>query len=138
MLKNSRAFTYIELLIALAIIAILFVPVMQLFSYSIYSSSVSQDKITAANLARWQMERLKNLNLTKEGLRRLGNETYPSMDQDPVEMNKLKWRIKRTIVIESDPLEVRISVCRDKEENPLVTLVTLMEDTHWETVNSYR
>ncbi|MFH1797721.1 MAG: prepilin-type N-terminal cleavage/methylation domain-containing protein [Candidatus Omnitrophota bacterium] len=134
MLKKKKAFTYIELLVALAIIAVLFVPVMQLFSYSVYSSSVSQDIITAANLARWQTERLKNLNLTKEELRRRGNEVYPPMDEEPVEMNKLKWRIKREIIAESDPLEVRIVVFPDKEEKPLITLVTLIEDMQWETV----
>lgn len=136
MFKNKHAFTYIELLVALAIIAVFFVPVMQLFSYAVYSSSVSQDAITAANLARWQMERLKNLNLTKAGLLRLGNEIYPQMDEEPVKMNEVKWRIKRTVVFESEPLEVRISVCRDGQEKPLVTLVTLIEDMQWESVNS--
>ena len=64
----KRGFTYIELLIALAILGVLFVPVMHLFSYSVHSSGESRDLITATNLARWQMERLKNLGLKKEEL----------------------------------------------------------------------
>ncbi len=133
---NKKAFTFIELLVALAIIAVLFVPVMQLFSHSVYTSSVSQDTITAANLARWQMEKVKNLNLSKEQLSRMGNEVYPPLDAPPIEMNKVKWRINRTVGPGQDPLELRISVCRDTETTPLVTLVTLIEDMHWEKVEA--
>jgi len=133
---NKKAFTFIELLVALAIIAVLFVPVMQLFSHSVYSSSVSQDTITAANLARWQMERVKNLNLSKEQLSRMGNEIYPPLNTPPIEMNGVKWRIRRVIMQGSDPLEIRISVGRDAETVPLVTLFTLIEDMHWEKVEA--
>ena len=59
----QKGFTYIELLITLAIIAVLFVPMMQLFSHSLYSTGVSQGLITAVNLAKWEMERTKNLNI---------------------------------------------------------------------------
>jgi len=133
---NQKAFTFIELLVALAIIAVLFVPVMQLFSHSVYSASVSQDTITAANLARWQMERVKNLNLSKEQLTLMGNEIYPPLTALPIEMNNAKWRIKRAIINGTDPLEIRISVCRDDETIPIVTLVTLIEDMHWEKVEA--
>ncbi len=131
----KRAFTYIELLITLAIIAVLFVPVMQLFSHSMHSTGASRDLITATNLAKWEMERVKNLKLTKQQLKQLGDSVYPGEGEEPLEMNQMKWRIARKIIQESDPLEVRVSVYHDGHpEESLVTLVTLIEDMSWEEV----
>jgi len=128
----KKGFTYIELLITLAIIAILFVPVMQLFSHSVYSSGTSQDLITAANLAKWQMERLKNLGYTKEQLQKIEENVYPPLDQPPLEMNNQKWRIIQDIPKEeSGPLQVTVSVYRNGEAEPFITLVTLIEDMYW-------
>ena len=122
---GQKGFTYIELLVALAVIGALFVPVMRLFSHSLYSSTVSRDLITATNLAKWQMERLKNLNLTKERLLRMGDGVYPPMDEAPMEMNNAKWRIRRVVVkgeLPDDvnlkkPVEIRVLVYRAKEMN---------------------
>jgi len=131
----KKGFTYIELLITLAIIGVLFVPVMQLFSHSLYSTGESQDLITATNLAKWEMERVKNLALTKQQLRKAGDSIYPGAGQEPLEMNHMKWRIERKIIPEKDPLEVRVSAYHDGEPaNPLVTLVTLIEDMTWEEI----
>ena len=88
--------------------------------------------MTATGLAKWQMEKLKNLNFTKEKLRRMGDAIYPPLDEEPIEMNDMKWRIKRIVVKEKDPLEVQISAFRDGEDTrSLTTLVTLFEDTSW-------
>jgi prepilin-type N-terminal cleavage/methylation domain-containing protein len=149
----KRAFTYIELLITLTILAVLFVPVMQLFSHSLYASSTSQDLMTATSLARWEMERIKNLNVTKEQLKEMGDSLYPPLDEGPIEMNEMKWRIKREIIKDTNPLEVRVHVyaVRKKkevgeeeevseelyyiqEDKPNVTLVTLIENMFWEEI----
>ncbi|MFH1855996.1 MAG: prepilin-type N-terminal cleavage/methylation domain-containing protein [Candidatus Omnitrophota bacterium] len=130
--RNRVGFTFIELLIALAVLAILFVPVMQLFSQSLYFSSYSQEVMTAVNLAKWDMERMKNLNFTKEQLREADGSMYPDVEEPPLEMNGLKWRIEREIVKGSDPVEVRVSVYRSQTmDNPLISLVTLIEDMTW-------
>lgn len=152
-LPSLRAFTYIELLITLTVIAVLFVPIMQLFSHSLIASSTSQDLITATGLARWEMERIKNLNVTKEKLIEIGDSLYPPVDEEPMKLNEMLWRIKREIIEGSDPLEVRVHVysLRKKgavgeeeeasdeleylaDEKPLMTLVTLFEDMFWEEV----
>ena len=129
---DTRSFTYIELLIALAIIAVLFIPVMQLFSECLHSTGGSRDLITALHLAKWEMERTKNLNVTKSQLKEMGDSLYPAPGEEPLEINGLKWRIKREIIQASDPLEVRVYVFRDAQpQKPLVILVTLIEDTAW-------
>lgn len=137
--RRRPGFTYIELLITLAVMGILFIPVMQLFSQSLYASGSTQDLITATSLARWEMERIRNLNVTKERLKEMGNSIYPPMDEPPFEMNGMKWRITREMVEETDPLEVRVHVARDAEpERPVVTLVTLVENTYWEKLTPVR
>jgi len=133
--EKMKGFTYIELLITLAIIAVLFVPIMQLFSNSLYSVSASQDLITATNLAKWEMERTKNLNVTNAQLEEIGDGIYPASEEEPLEMNNAKWRIVRDIMENSDPLEVRVSVYREGESpQSVVTLVTLIEDMTWEEI----
>lgn len=130
--SNRRGFTFIEVLIALAILGILFVPVMQLFSNALYFSSYSQDIITATNLAKWEMERVKNVNLTKVQLKELDDLIYPPTEEPPLKMNGLEWRIKREIIQSSDPVEVKVSVFRDKApDKPIISLVTLVEDMTW-------
>lgn len=133
--KSRKAFTYIELLIALAVMAILIVPVMQLFSHTLSSISSSQGLIVATNLAKWQMERVKNLNFTTKQFQELGTTIYPPLEEEPLEMDNLKWRIETEFVSGSSPLEVRVNVhyAIDMGKS-VVTLVTLIEDMTWEKV----
>lgn len=137
----KRGFTYIELLITLAVMAILLVPVMQLFAHTLNSVSSSQGLIVATNLARWQMERIKNLNFTTKRFQELGTVIHPPLEEEPMEMDDLKWRIK-TEFIGSSPLEVRVAVYYAIDlpagqagmKKPVMTLVTLIEDMTWEQV----
>jgi len=128
-----------ELLIALAIMAVLIIPVMQLFSSSLYGGSFTQDLISATSLARWQMERVKNLNMTKAQLIDLGDFVYPEENREPLELNDMKWRIKTEFVKGTDPLEVRVGVYKEGQPyEPIVTLVTLIEDMFWEEIQAIR
>lgn len=132
---RKNGFTYIELLITLAIIAVLFVPMMQLFSHSLNSTVVSQNLITATNLAKWEMEKIKNLNVTELQLQEIGDTLYPPLKEEPLEMNNVKWRIKREIVAGSKPLQVSVKVYREGEPREVVVrLVTLIGDRSWEEV----
>lgn len=134
---EERGFTFIEILMAMSIIAILFVPVMQLFSNSLFSTTVSLQTITAMNMAQSEMERVINLNLTKAQLKKIGNVVIPPETEKPLEMNHEFWRVRREIVADSDPLEVRLMVYRDTDPGKiLVTLTTLVEDLMWDSVKT--
>ena len=121
----------------LAVVGILFVPVMQLFSSTLYSTNQNQEMITAMNLAQSEIERTINLNLTKAQLQEHGTEIIPPVDEKPLELNKSFWRIKREIVPGTDPLEIRVMVYKEERpDKPLVTLVTLIEDMMWDQVKT--
>ena len=135
--RRPGGFTFIEILMTLTIIAVLFVPVMQLFSNSLVSTNDNLEMITAMNLAQSEIERTINLNLTKEQLKASGTTITPPEKDPPIELNHVQWRVKREIVIDTDPVEVRVSVYRDKEpEKEMVVLVTLVEDMMWQSVKS--
>jgi hypothetical protein len=121
----------------LTVIAVLFLPVMQLFSNSVYFTSENLDRITAMNLAQSEMERTINLNLTKEQLKKVGTQIFPPLEKDPFKINRGAWRVQREIVEDSDPLEVRVKVFRDGQpDKVLITLVTLIEDMMWDQVKT--
>ena len=134
---SANGFTFVEILITLAVIGILFVPVMQLFSHSIYATADSLDLITATNLAKSEMERTLNMNKTKAQLREMGDQQFPPPAEPPMEMNHTQWRVYREFIEGSNPLEVRIHVYRDKDpKKDVVMLVTLVEDMMWESVKA--
>jgi prepilin-type N-terminal cleavage/methylation domain-containing protein len=135
--SRQKGFTFIEILITLTVIALLFVPVMQLFSNSLYSTGENLDRITAMNLAQSEMERTINLNMTKAQLKKDGSKVFPSLDGPPYAINKGFWRVQRQVMEDSDPVEVRIKVFKDGQpEKVLVTLTTLVEDMMWDQVTS--
>jgi prepilin-type N-terminal cleavage/methylation domain-containing protein len=137
MSSKRGGFTFIEILMTLALIGLLFVPTMQLFSNSLFSTNMNLDLITATNLAQSEMEKTINLNLTKTQLQELGTQLIPPANEEPFKLNKGLWRVRREIVENSDPVEVRIFVFREGEpEKPLVKLVTLFEDMMWDSVKA--
>ena len=135
MCSDRRGFTFIEILITISVVAVLFVPVMQLFSHSLFATDDNLELITATNLAKSEMERTINLNLTKEQLKLVGTQTFPPANQKPYDVNGTFWRVKREIVENTDPLEVRVFVYKESEPGKsVVSLVTLIEDLMWTAV----
>ena len=130
-MRTRTGFTYIEILVALTLLALLFVPTMQLFSHAMEGTRTSRDLITAVSLARWEMERSKNLGTPKRRLQEIGNITWPPLSDPPFQLNGRNWRIDRILKPESDPLEVAVEVHYDQETKVLVRLVTLLEDNTW-------
>lgn len=119
-------------MITLAIMAVLFIPMMRLFSHGLYSATISGEMITAVNLGRWEMEMVRNLNLTKEQLRTLGSLWIPELKEPPLEINNSRWRILRNVKTESNPLQVDVEVYLEGDlKKPVVILTTLLEDSIW-------
>ncbi len=115
--------------------AILLVPVMQLFSHALSSVSSSQSLIVATNLAQWQMEMIKNLNYTKKQLIELGKTIYPDLEAEPLELNGVKWRIETNFVAGPGPVEAWVKVYYALDmSKPVVSLTTLIEDMTWEKI----
>lgn len=132
---DRRGFTFIEILITISVIAILFVPVMQLFSHSLFATDENLELITATNLAKSEMERTINLNLTKEQLKLSGTQFFPPANEKPFDVNGKFWRVKREIIDSTDPLEVRVHVYKEENlEKSVLSLVTLIEDLMWTAV----
>ncbi|PIQ89501.1 MAG: hypothetical protein COV72_02430 [Candidatus Omnitrophica bacterium CG11_big_fil_rev_8_21_14_0_20_42_13] len=130
--KLNTAFTYIEMMVTVVIVAICFVPLIQVFSDSIAKIGYAGDKLTALNLARDEMEKIKNLNLTEAQFISMGNVIIPAKDKPPLKRNKAYWRIERILKENSDPLEVRVIVYRQgKEAYKVLELATLIEDLEW-------
>lgn len=128
----SAAFTYVEMVITIVVIAICFVPLIQMFSGSIGEVVYAGDKLTALNLAREEMEKFRNLNLTESQLLSLGNMITPAKSEPPLKRNKVNWRIERVLKENSDPLEVNIIVWREsKTPQKILEVATLIEDLEW-------
>lgn len=138
--KKNSGFTFIELLITLAVIAIAFLPLMRMFSVSLEQAVAVSDLTTARYLAQEGMERLKNLGFTESQIASAGNTWNPSLNKAPLEINNRGWRVLRKVIKETDPLEVRIEVYRvtgnesaQPASKPVVQLAILIEDFDWAT-----
>jgi prepilin-type N-terminal cleavage/methylation domain-containing protein len=143
-----KGFTFVELLITLAVIAICFLPLMRMFSVSLEQAYQTSDLTTARYLAQEGMERVKNLGFTEAQLEDLGDVWEPALDKPPLELNGRYWRILRKIVKGTDPLEIRIQVYQVTSHpstslgagqspvtsKPIVEVVTLVEDLDWNPV----
>jgi len=128
---SKKGFTFIEILIAMTLIAIVFIPLMKMFTVAMDSINLAKIKTTAVSIAREHMEMVKNLNLPEERMKELESPSYfPPVNEDPFELNQTKWRVKRVIHKSTDPLQVDILVYIDGESEPIYTLSTLFEDIY--------
>lgn len=89
-----NGFTYIEVLIALVIFGVIAVPVWTLLSSSLANLPASREEMTAANIARLELEKLNNvhfINLTSQA--RISNYAGSGLDlerQITEEQNQLR------------------------------------------------
>lgn len=128
----DQGFTFIEILVTLSLMAVLFVPTMQLFSHAMEASATSRELITAVSLARWEMERVKNVGgVSVARVKALGSASWPPDTEPALTMNGQTWRIARTLTPGSEPLEVTVEVRRAGETTAVARLVTLLSDKTW-------
>ena len=130
----KKGFTFIELLISLAVMAIAFLPLMRMFTGALEQVYTIGDMDTARYLGKEGMEKLRNLNYTKAQISEIGDVWEPPLNKPALEENGRKWRVLRKVFAGTDPLEVRVLVYREpllKDSKPIVELVTLIEDLEW-------
>jgi prepilin-type N-terminal cleavage/methylation domain-containing protein len=125
----KAGFTYIEMLVVISLLALCFVPLLQMFAQSMDEVSQYSDLSTAIQLGREGMEAVKNLRFTQDQIERQETVWTPAEDEPPYDINGKQWRIKRTVVTHTDPLEVHIEVFRAQHlSNSVIELVSLIED----------
>lgn len=123
-LHSEQGFTYIEMIIAVTFISLVFFPLMHVFSLNASSVTQAGDVLTATNLAREEMEKVKNLGFSEEKVRNAGSSRSPA-----VKVNGVEWTVVRSVKKNSDPLEVKVAVFRaGNSDRSVVELVTLIED----------
>ncbi len=128
-LTNKKGFTFIETIIAITLIGVVFLPLMRMFTVAIDAINHSRIETTAISIGREYMEMVKNMNLTEEGYKRLDDVRYfPPLNEKPFEMNNEHWRVKRVIYKDTDPLRIDIYVYVEGKDDPVYSLYTLIED----------
>ncbi|MBN1521050.1 MAG: prepilin-type N-terminal cleavage/methylation domain-containing protein, partial [Candidatus Aureabacteria bacterium] len=121
--RSSTGFTFVEILVAMTLIAVIFIPLMKMFTVAMESINDAKVNTTAVSIAREHMEKIKNFNLPEDRLRALKSpEYFPPLDKPPAEINDTKWRVERIIDKDSDPLKVEIRVFEDDGAEPIYTL----------------
>lgn len=137
-MSNNRGFTFIELLITLAVIAIAFMPLMRMFTVSLEQVREVSDIATARYLAQEGMEKTKNLGFTQRQFEALGNVWEPELNSSPLLLNGRSWRIERKVSRGTDPLQIRVLVYqvgnkpnKMQGNKPLAEVTTMVEDLDW-------
>ena len=95
---------------------------MQLYATATEQVAYTDDLRTALDLAREEIEKVKNVALTEDQIKRLGNLISP-----PIALNKALWYTVRMINQTASPLEVQVLVYRNQLWGPPMTsLVTII------------
>lgn len=127
--RYRKAFSLVELLIAMTLISISFFPLMNLFMSSLKNVQSTALKSTAMNLAREGIERIRNKNLSLSVLELREKSYFPPLNKPAIELNNNKWRILTEFKKGSRPLETTVKVFISDNPNPIYMLQTLTEDT---------
>ena len=120
--KSRSGFTFVEILITLLVLAIAMAPLLQLFSAATEQVTYTDDLRTGLDLAREEVEKVKNLALSEEQIKELGNVVSP-----PIFLNRGVWFTVRLVNPTATPLEVQVLVYRDQLwGNLIASLVTII------------
>ncbi|MBI3999040.1 MAG: type II secretion system protein, partial [Candidatus Omnitrophica bacterium] len=89
--KSLTGFTYIEMLVVVTLMALCFVPLLQMFTESMTQVGQYSELGTALQLGREAMEGVKNLRLTEAQIEAQGVVWFPPEKEPPLEMNHETW-----------------------------------------------
>lgn len=119
---NRRGFTFVEVLLTLVLISIAAIPMMKLYSTAVEQTGTVDEIRTALDLAREEVEKVKNLALTEEQIKALGNVVSP-----PIFLNRAVWYAVRVVDPQATPLQVTVFVFRNSlATRSVVSMVTIV------------
>jgi prepilin-type N-terminal cleavage/methylation domain-containing protein len=119
---KNRGFTFVEILVTLLVLAVAVTPLLQLYATAVEQLGFTDDLSTASELAREEIEKVKNLALTERQLKQMGNVISP-----PIRLQKRIWYTVRVVDPDLTPLEVQVYVYRGTLKSaPIVQLVTIV------------
>lgn len=111
-----------EVLLTLVLISVAAIPMMKLYATAVEQTGTVDEIRTALDLAREEVEKVKNLALTEEQIKALGNVVSP-----PIFLNRAVWYAVRVVDPEAVPLRVTVFVFRDSlASRSVVSLVTVV------------
>jgi len=120
--KNNRGISFIEIMIALIVISVCVIPLMRMYTTAMNETAFIDDYLTAIDLGREEAEKLKNLALSEDQIKKLGSIISP-----PIYLNGKIWRTARTIDPDKEPLEANIYVFEgDDWGHPFISLATIV------------
>lgn len=120
--SQEAGFTFVEVLLTLLILAITAVPLLRLYATAVEQTGVVGELRMALDLAREEVEKVKNLALTEDQIKAIGNVVSP-----PMVLNRTLWYTVRVVDTETKPLRVSVYVFRDRlAGRPVVSLVTVL------------
>ena len=120
--KAKSGISFVEILITLLIFSICVIPLIRMYTSAISETSYIDDYLVAIDLAREETEKVKNLALSEDQIKKLGNVVSP-----PIYLNKKVWRTARVVDPDKEPLEVYIYVFQGNDfQNSYMTLSTVV------------
>lgn len=121
-------FTFVEIILAITVMAIAFMPILNLFTTAVEQINLTNELSAALNLGREGMEMVRNLNLPVERLELQQESYYPPYKEPPLVVNNIEFRIHTVIHAGTRPLQVDVRVFREGADEPILELTTLFED----------
>ena len=122
MRRKAQGFTFVEILIALTLLAVVAVPLMRVFATAVEQVAYADDLRTALDLAREEIEKVKNLALTESQIKQLGNAI-----SHPIRLNQRTWYAVRVVHPTASPVEIQVYVFREKlTDPPVASLATIL------------
>ena len=97
-------------------------PLMQLYATAVEQVGTVDEIRTALDLGREEIEKIKNLALTEEQIKAMGNVVSP-----PIILNKTVWYTVRVVDPDASPMKVSVFVFRDSlVGRAIVNFVTII------------
>jgi len=120
--KYVTGFTFIEILLTLLIFSICFLPLMRMFTIAMQEIAYIDDMRVALDLAREEVEKVRNLALTEDQIKQMKNVASP-----PMYLNNKIWRTLRVVDQNISPLQFSVYVYRgDSLKEPLLFVATVV------------